>query len=222
MYKILVCDDEIKIRETFRDYLSAKGFDVTLAKNGKEAVTITDKNDFDLIILDVMMPVMNGLEACRIIRRNTDTPILFLSALGEEQDILDGFRNGCDDYITKPFPMSVLTEKCNVMIKRFKGNSLKNSISLYGIHLDKRTRQVTADNTNIELSNKTFQLLQLLMENNGTVLTREQILTKIWGWDFDGDERVVDTHIKKLRKALGEKSVHIKTVIGGGYSFREE
>lgn len=221
MFKILVCDDEIKIRETFSDYLSVKGFAVTLAQNGEEAVRMTENNDFDLIILDVMMPVMNGLEACKIIRRKTDTPILFLSALGEEQDILDGFRNGCDDYIVKPFPMSVLTEKCNVMIKRFKGNSLQDNISLSGINLDKRTRQVTIDNTVIELSNKTFLLLKLLMENNGTVLTREQILTKIWGWDFDGDERVVDTHIKKLRKALGEKAVHIKTVIGGGYSFRE-
>ncbi len=221
MFKILVCDDETKIRETFSDYLSAKGFAVTLAQNGEEAVRMTENNDFDLIILDVMMPVMNGLEACKIIRRKTDTPILFLSALGEEQDILDGFRNGCDDYIVKPFPMSVLTEKCNVMIKRFKGNSLQDNISLSGINLDKRTRQVTIDNTVIELSNKTFLLLKLLMENNGTVLTREQILTKIWGWDFDGDERVVDTHIKKLRKALGEKAVHIKTVIGGGYSFRE-
>lgn len=221
VYKILVCDDEIKIRETFSDYLSAKGFDVTLAGNGEEAVRKTQENDFDLIILDVMMLVMDGLEACKTIRKTTDTPVLFLSALGEEQDILDGFRNGCDDYIVKPFPMSVLTQKCNVMITRYKGNSLQNELSLYGIHLDKRTRHVAVDNNKIELSNKTFLLLQLLMENNGTVLTREQILTKIWGWDFDGDERVVDTHIKKLRKALGEKAIHIKTVIGGGYSFRE-
>lgn len=221
MYKILVCDDEIKIRETFRDYLSAKGFDVTLAENGKEAVSITDKNDFDLIILDVMMPVLNGLEACKLIRRNTDTPILFLSALGEEQDVLDGFRNGCDDYIVKPFPMSVLTQKCTVMINRYKGNSLQNEISIYGIVLDKSKMKVTVDNNEIELSGKMFNLLAMLMENKDIVLSREQILTKIWGWDFDGDERVVDTHIKKLRKALGEKSVHIKTVIGGGYSFRE-
>lgn len=221
MYKILVCDDEIKIRETFRDYLSAKGFDVTLAGNGEEAVRKTRENNFDLIILDVMMPVMNGLEACKIIRRNTDTPILFLSALGEEQDILDGFRNGCDDYIVKPFPMSVLTQKCNVMINRYNGNSLQNEISIYGIVLDKSKMKVTVDNNEIELSSKMFNLLAMLMENKDIVLSREQILTKIWGWDFDGDERVVDTHIKKLRKALGEKSVHIKTVIGGGYSFRE-
>lgn len=222
MYKILVCDDEIKIRETFRDYLSAKGFDVTLAENGKEAVNKTREEDFDLIILDVMMPVMNGLEACKEIRKTKDTPILFLSALGEEQDILDGFRNGCDDYIVKPFPMSVLAQKCNVMITRYKGNSLQSEISLYGITLDKIRKKVTVGNTEIELSNKMFSLLSMLMENKDIVLTREQILTKIWGWDFDGDERVVDTHIKKLRKALGEKSIHIKTVIGGGYSFREE
>ena len=222
MHKILVFDDEIKIRETFRDYRSAKGFDITLAENGKEAVNKTREEDFDLIILDVMMPVMNGLEACKEIRKTKDTPILFLSALGEEQDILDGFRNGCDDYIVKPFPMSVLAQKCNVMITRYKGNSLQSEISLYGITLDKIRKKVTVGNTEIELSNKMFSLLSMLMENKDIVLTREQILTKIWGWDFDGDERVVDTHIKKLRKALGEKSIHIKTVIGGGYSFREE
>ena len=221
MYRILVCDDERKIRETFRDYLSAKGFDVFLAENGLDAVQKTREESFDLIMLDVMMPVMDGLEACKNIRRITDTPILFLSALGEEQDILDGFRNGCDDYIVKPFPMSVLTEKCNVMISRYKGNAVGKEISLYGITLDKSKMKVTVDNNEIELSNKMFNLLAMLMENREVVLSREQILTKIWGWDFDGDERVVDTHIKKLRKALGEKSVHIKTVIGRGYSFRE-
>lgn len=221
MYKILVCDDEVKIRETFRDYLSAKGFDVTVAADGREAVISVEKDKFDLIILDIMMPVMNGLDACRLIRRITDTPILFLSALGEEQDILDGYKNGCDDYIVKPFPMSVLVHKCNAIICRYKGNLLQNEISLCGICLDKNRMTVTVDGCETELSNKTFRLLQLLMENKDIVLSREQILLKIWGWDFDGDERVVDTHIKKLRKALGEKSVYIKTVIGGGYSFRE-
>lgn len=222
MYRILVCDDELKIRETFRDYLTAKGFDVSLAANGKEAVSKAESDDFDLIILDVMMPVMDGFEACRHIRKISDVPILFLSALGEEYDILSGYNYGCDDYIIKPFPMSVLTEKCNVMINRYKGNSLQSEISLYGITLDKSRKKVTAGNTEIDLSNKMFSLLAMLMENKDIVLTREQILTKIWGWDFDGDERVVDTHIKKIRKALGEKSKHIKTVIGGGYSFREE
>ena len=168
-----------------------------------------------------MMPVMNGLEACKNIRRITDTPILFLSALGEEKDILDGYKQGCDDYIVKPFPMSVLTQKCNAVINRYKGNAMQTEISLYGITLDKSKMKVTVENSEIELSNKMFHLLAMLMENREVVLSREQILTKIWGWDFDGDERVVDTHIKMLRKALGEKAVHIKTVIGRGYSFRE-
>lgn len=222
MYKILVCDDETKIRETFFDYLSAKGFDVTTAANGKEAVEACEKQEYDLIILDVMMPQMNGLEACRRIRTLSDTPVLFLSALGEEQDLLKGYSLGADDYIVKPFPLAVLAEKCGALISRYRGSTLQTEISLCGITLSKDKKQVSVDGKAVELSNKTFKLLELLMANKEIVLSREQILAKVWGWDFDGDERVVDTHIKKLRKALGEKAVYIKTIIGGGYSFREE
>lgn len=220
--RILICDDERKIRETFYDYLTAKGFDVSLAANGKEAVEMAKNELFDLIVLDVMMPVMNGLEACRIIRRECDTPILFLSALGEEGDMLDGFGCGADDYIVKPFPMSVFAEKCSALISRHIGLKLQKKINLCSICLDKNSRTVFVSGNEIILSNKMFQLLALLMENKNIVLSREQILSKIWGWDYDGDERTVDTHIKKLRKALGEKAVHIKTVTGGGYTFREE
>lgn len=219
--KILICDDEQKIRETYFDYLSAKGFEVCLASNGAEGLKKVNNDSFDLIILDVMMPVMNGLDACREIRKISDTPILFLSALGEEQNLLDGYRLGGDDYIVKPFPMAVLAEKCNAIISRRKGSTLQNEISCCGVTLDKTKFSVTVDGAEINLANKTFKLLAVLMENKNNVLSREQILTKVWGWDFDGDERVVDTHIKKLRKALGEKSAHIKTIIGGGYSFRE-
>ena len=120
--RVLICDDEKKIRETYSDYLSAKGFEVVLAVNGAEAVVKAENGEFDLIVLDIMMPVMNGFEACREIRRFSDTPILFLSALGEEKDLLDGYRFGCDDYIVKPFPLAVLAEKCNVIIGRHKGN----------------------------------------------------------------------------------------------------
>lgn len=222
MYRILVCDDEVKIRETFRDYLSAKGFEVEVAADGSEAVQKAENDEPDLIILDVMMPVMNGIEACRRIRKFSNVPVLFLSALGEEYDILEGFKNGCDDYIVKPFPMSVLAQKCNVMISRSKGESVRSELSLCGISLDKGSKTVTVDGKKAELSNKDFRLLELLMENAGLVLSREQIISKIWGWDSDVDERAVDTHIKMLRRALGERSVHIKTVIGGGYSFREE
>ena len=173
-------------------------------------------------LTDVMMPEMNGLEACRRIRSVSDTPVLFLSALGEERDLLRGYSLGADDYIVKPFPLSVLAQKCNALISRYRGGALQEEISFYGVTLNKSKQLVTVDGKAIELSNKTFRLLELLMVNKGVVLSREQILAKVWGWDFDGDERAVDTHIKKLRKALGEKAVHIKTVIGGGYSFREE
>lgn len=222
MYKLLICDDEKKIRETFFDYLSAKGFRVVLAADGHEAVNKAVEEDFDLIILDIMMPVMNGLEACRIIRKSSDTPILFLSALGEEKDMLDGFGSGADDYIVKPFPMSVLVQKCNALINRHQGLKLEKQIELCGILLDKNCKRVFIDGNETPLPKKSFLLLALLMENKNIVLSREQILLKIWGWDYDGDERAVDTHIKKLRKALGEKSRHIKTVTGGGYVFREE
>ena len=222
MYKILVCDDEAKIRETFYDYLSAKGFAVTLAENGKQAVELCENKTFDLIILDVMMPVMNGLVACKNIRQITDTPVLFLSALGEEQDLLNGYSLGADDYIVKPFPLTVLVQKCNALISRYRGSLLQEEISFNGIILNKPKQLVTVDGKQVELSNKTFRLLEVLMANKGIVLSREQILAKVWGWDFDGDERAVDTHIKKLRKALGDKAVYIKTIVGGGYSFREE
>lgn len=222
MYKVLICDDEKKIRETFYDYLSAKGFRVVLAEDGNEAVIKAEKESFDLIILDIMMPKMNGLEACRSIRQKSDTPILFLSALGEEKDMLDGFGCGADDYIVKPFPMSVLVHKCNALINRHQGLKLEKEIELCGIMLDKNSKRAFVDGNEIILPKKTFLLLALLMENKNIVLSREQIISKVWGWDYDGDERAVDTHIKKLRKSLGEKSRHIKTVTGGGYTFREE
>lgn len=222
MSRVLICDDERKIRETFCDYLTAKGFEVTLAANGKEAVEKVREDEFDIIVLDVMMPVMNGLEACRVIRSFSETPILFLSALGEENDLLSAYKLGCDDYIVKPFPLSVFVKKLNAIIARNNGAKLQNEFTCAGITVNKEKFLVTADGREIILANKTFRLLVLLVENKNNVLSRDFILTKVWGWDYDGDERVVDTHIKKLRKALGDKSSHIKTVIGGGYSFREE
>ena len=222
MYKVLVVDDEIKIRETIKDYLSAKDLTVTLAKNGKEAVEQTEYNDFDLIILDVMMPVMNGLAACKEIRKRHDTPILFLSALGEERDFLNGYTSGADDYIVKPFPLSVLHEKCLAMIKRYKGIGKENRLMISGITLDLNQQKAFVEENEIVLSQKDLQLLKYLIENKGIVLSRELILSRIWGYDFDGDERAVDTHIKIIRKALGDKSRHIKTVFNAGYIFEEE
>ena len=221
MYKLLIADDEIKIRETLKDYMTAKGMNITLAKDGREAVEKAETETFDLIILDVMMPVLDGLGACREIRSFTDTPILFLSALGEEEDLLQGYKNGADDYIIKPFPLSVLFEKITAMIKRSKGADKENRIALCGITLDLMKMKAFVEGQEVKLQSKDFNLLQLLMQNKGIVLDREKILVKVWGYGFEGDARVVDTHIKKIRKALGEKAGCIKTVIGAGYTFEE-
>lgn len=222
MHKLLICDDEIKIRETLYDYFTAKGYSVSTAENGKTGAEKTENENFDLIILDVMMPVMDGLTACKTIRKHTDTPILFLSALGEEEDVLKGYKYGADDYIIKPFPLSVLNEKIVAMINRYKGINRNNQLSLRGITLDYGSRKVFCNNKEIVLPDKDFRLLALLMENKGIVLSREAILFKIWGYDYDGDERVVDTHIKRLRKSLGDKAKCITTIIGTGYRFERE
>ncbi len=221
MYKILFADDEIKIRETVKDYMSAKGLSVSLAENGKAAVENAENENFDLIILDVMMPVKNGIDACREIRSFCNTPIIFLSALGEEHDLLSGYGSGADDYIVKPFPLSVLHQKCLATITRSKGLDRENRLTVSGITLDKNTMKVYAGGKKITLASKDFQLLEYLMINKNTVLSRSLILSRIWGYDFEGDDRVVDTHIKIIRKALGENASCIKTVIGSGYCFEE-
>jgi DNA-binding response OmpR family regulator len=222
MYKILVADDEIKIRETIKDYLTAKGFDVKLAKDGEVAVYTAEEESFDLILLDVLMPKKDGLTACKEIRSFTDVPILFLSALGQEENLLKGYKYGADDYIVKPFPLAVLTEKISAMIRRHKGLRDDHSIEESGIRLDLKTRQTFVGDKEIKLPLKDFNLLLLLMQNKGTVLSRDVILSKVWGWDFDGDDRTVDTHIKRIRKVLGDKARLIVTTSGVGYSFKKE
>jgi len=222
MLNILVCDDEIKIRTTLYDYFTAKGFSVDTASNGREAIEKAEEKDFDLIILDVLMPFTDGLTACREIRKFSDTPVIFLSALGEEEDLLRGYRLGGDDYIIKPFPLSVLTEKIITTVNRHKGINPQKRLTLRGLTLDYGTRQVFCGEREVIFASKDFELLALLMENKGNVLSREVILRKIWGYDYDGDERVVDTHIKRIRKALREHADSVKTVIGSGYAFKKE
>lgn len=221
MFKILFADDEAKIRETVNDYFTAKGVEVHLAEDGGRAVEMVEENEYDLIILDVMMPVLNGLEACRRIRKITKAPVLFLSALGEERDLLGGYSSGADDYIVKPFPLSVLFEKSQRMIRRYRGLTDENLIISGEITLDKNRFKVFADGKEITLSSKDFQLLEYLMSNKNIVLSRQIILSRVWGYDFEGDDRVVDTHIKIIRKALGEKACAIKTVVNVGYKFEE-
>ena len=222
MYKILIADDERKLREIMRDYLVSKGFQIVLASDGEEALTAAFAQVFDLIILDVMMPGINGIEVCREIRRQQNIPVLFLSALGEEEDLLTGYEAGADDYIVKPFPLSVLFQKCMAMIRRSKRVDQEHKLTGNGIIIDLIRKQVYVEGKEITFSSKDFRLLAYLMENKDVVLGREIILSRIWGYDFEGDTRVVDTHIKRIRKLLRDHAECIKTVIGSGYVYREE
>lgn len=222
MFKILLADDEIKIRSTIKDYLSAKGFDVITAKDGADALEKFGEEEFDLIILDVMMPNFDGFDTCRAVRRRSNIPVLFLTAKGQEKDFLQGFECGCDDYIVKPFPLSVLYEKCLALIKRYRGISEDNLLTVGGISVNLEKRKVFSNGEEIYFSDKDFKILCYLMNNKGIVLSRDLILTRVWGYDFDGDSRVVDTHIKRIRKALGVCSNQIKTIVNAGYVLEEE
>ena len=221
MFSVLVADDEKAIRESIKDYLEAKGYSVKTATDGESALELFYENSFDLVILGVMMPKVDGFDACRAVRRASNLPVLFLTAKGQEADFLKGFECGCDDYVVKPFPLSVLYEKCNSLIKRYKGIDSANWLKVSGVALDLSCKRAYVGEKEIKLSSKDFKILCYLMENKNIVLNRELILTFAWGYDFDGDDRVVDTHIKRIRKALGEKAECIKTIINTGYSFRE-
>lgn len=221
MFSVLVADDEKAIRESIKDYLEAKGYSVKTATDGESALELFYENSFDLVILDVMMPKVDGFDACRAVRRASNLPVLFLTAKEQEADFLKGFECGCDDYVVKPFPLSVLYEKCNSIIKRYKGIDSANWLKVSGVALDLSCKRAYVGENEIKLSSKDFKILCYLMENKNIVLNRELILTFAWGYDFDGDDRVVDTHIKRIRKALGEKAECIKTIINTGYSFRE-
>ncbi len=221
MYRILIADDEDIILEPICDYLSAKGFIVSSAHSGKEAVELAESCNYDLIILDIMMPEIDGIEACRQIRAFTDAPVLFLSALGEEHDLLKGYKSGCDDYIVKPFPLSVLYQKCLSMIKRYRRISDDNKISIGSVTIDLTAHRVFCYDREVKLSSRDYDLLSYLMENKNIVLSRELILTRIWGYDFEGDTRVVDTHIKRIRASLGDGAKIIKTIFGVGYMTEE-
>lgn len=222
MFSVLFAEDENYLRETVSEYLNSKNITVYTARNGSEAVDSFYEYEPDLIILDIMMPVMNGFEVCKIIRRrDKNVPVMFLTAMSQEQDFLNGYNVGCDDYIVKPFPLSVLYEKCINLIKRSHGIDRDNSLTVSQIRLDFNEYKAYDGERELNLSTKDFNLLWYLMENKNIVLNRELILTHLWGYDFDGDARVVDTHIKILRKALGDKANLIKTVVNVGYSFRE-
>ncbi|MBQ1396236.1 MAG: response regulator transcription factor [Eubacterium sp.] len=222
MYRILLADDERKIRETLAAYLGAKGFSVRTCADGREAADAAVEERFDLVILDVMMPVMDGIAACREIKAIRDVPVLFLTALGTEEGMLAGFAAGGDDYIVKPFPLPVLVKKCEALIRLDTGSAAGDLLQAEGIALDLGSRTVTVDGAPADVKGKDFDLLRYLMSRPGRVLSRTRILNEIWGYDYEGEERVVDTHIKTIRRALGTRGPLIETVIGSGYRFRKK
>ena len=219
--KILVVDDERRMRKLVRDFLVKKDFDVLEAGDGEEALDIFyEEKNIALIILDVMMPKMNGWEVCREIRETSRVPIIMLTAKGEESDELMGFKLGVDEYISKPFSPKILVARVEAILRRTSQFTPDGILEIGGIRLDKAAHTVTLDNkTEVEMSFKEFELLSYFMENAGIALSREKILNHVWNYDYFGDARTIDTHVKKLRNKLGDKGEYIKTIWGMGYKF---
>ena len=219
--KILIVDDEVRIRKIVRDFLQKEDYEILEAENGEQAVDIfCADNDIVLIILDVMMPKMDGWEVCREIRKLSKVPIVMLTAKSEERDELLSFELGVDEYITKPFSPKVLTARVGAILKRTQGEA-GEALSLNGIEIDKMAHIVKVDGVHVDLSYKEFELLSFFMENKEVALSREKILNNVWNYDYFGDARTIDTHVKKLRSKLGKKGDMIKTIWGLGYKFEE-
>ena len=223
MSKILVVDDEFRIRQIIRKYAEFEGFTVEEAVDGMQAIEICRREQFDLIIMDVMMPELDGFSACREIRKFSQTPIIMLSARGEEYDKIHGFELGSDDYVVKPFSPKELMMRVNAVIKRSSGSShgeTKKDVFTYeGLEVDFSARIVTIDGKRIEMTPKEYDLFFFMVKNKGLALTREKLISEVWGYDFFGDERTLDTHIKLLRKSLRDYSKCIVTLRGVGYRF---
>jgi len=218
--KILVVDDESRMRKLVKDFLTKKNFQVLEAGNGEEAMDIFyEEKDIALIILDVMMPKMDGWEVCREIRKNSKVPIIMLTARSDERDELLGFDLGVDEYISKPFSPKILVARVEAILRRTGQNNPEDVISAGGIVLDKAAHLATVDGKPMELSFKEFELLTYFLENQGIALSREKILNSVWNYDYFGDARTIDTHVKKLRSKMGDKGEYIKTVWGMGYKF---
>ena len=216
---ILVVDDEIRMRKLVKDFLAKRGYGVLEAENGEQAVEIFFENrDIHLVILDVMMPRMDGYQAAAAIREYSQVPIVMLTARDSERDELRGFDAGVDEYITKPFSPSILVARVEALLRR-SGSGRRELIEAGGIVLDKTAHEVKIDGQLIELSFKEFELLNYFMENTGIALSRERILNGVWNYDYFGDARTIDTHVKKLRSKLGEKGEYIHTIWGMGYKF---
>ena len=221
--KILVVDDESRMRKLVKDFLSREGYTVLEAADGEEAMDIFyEDKDIALIILDVMMPRMDGWQVCREIRESSKVPVIMLTARSEERDELQGFELGVDEYISKPFSPKILVARVNAILRRTLGTDDGDVISAGGIVIDKAAHIVKIDGKSVDLSYKEFELLAYFIENQGIALSREKILNNVWNYDYFGDARTIDTHVKKLRSKLGEKGEYIRTIWGMGYKFEVE
>ncbi len=221
--KILVVDDESRMRKLVKDFLVKNNYDVLEAENGAQAVDIFfEQNDIALIILDVMMPKMDGWQVCREIRAYSKVPIIMLTAKADEKDELQGFELGVDEYISKPFSPKILVARVEAILRRTNQVSSDELLEAGGIRIDKAAHNVTVDGQPIELSYKEFELLTYFVENKGIALSREKILNSVWNYDYFGDARTIDTHVKKLRSKMGDKGELIKTIWGMGYKFEAE
>ena len=221
--KILVVDDESRMRKLVRDFLVKNNYEVVEASDGEEALDLFfEKNDIDLVILDVMMPKMDGWQVCREIRAYSKVPIIMLTAKSDERDELMGFELGVDEYISKPFSPKILVARVEAILRRTGQAAAEAVVEAGGIRLDKQAHSVTVGDEVIDLSYKEFELLAYFMENKGIALSREKILNSVWNYDYFGDARTIDTHVKKLRSKMGAKGELIKTIWGMGYKFEEE
>lgn len=221
MDRILVVEDEGNMRDIIRDYLTAHGLECDLARDGREALELLEEADFDAVVLDVLMPGLDGFGVCRAVRRHSAVPILFLTALESEEDMLRGYALGADDYVTKPFSLAVLLAKLQVLIRRSRGQRRAGVLSCGSISLDTGSHRCQAAGQDVKLSPREYELLLCLMRNQGQVLSRPQLLDKVWGLDFEGDDRAVDVRIRSLRAALGKAGKQIKTVFKAGYRLEE-
>ena len=220
-YRLLIAEDDVSLRHIVSAFFVKNGFEVDEAADGIEACGLVMHNRYDVIILDIMMPGKDGIEVCKFIRTRYDVPVIFLTALGTESDIISGYEVGADEYVTKPFSTKLLLVKVNALIKRYKGLLVKDGrIIIDELIIEPFKHVVSVDGVRLDISPREYDLLLYFVENKEQVLTRDQILDAVWGQDFIGYDRAVDTYVKKLRQTLGKASSHIETVIKSGYMWK--
>ncbi|HDR7792359.1 TPA: response regulator transcription factor [Bacillus luti] len=218
-YRVLVVDDESDMRQLVGMYLDNFGYEWGEAENGREALKKLETHHYDFVVLDIMMPEMDGLSVCREIRKTSDVPIIFLTAKGEEWNRVNGLRMGADDYIVKPFSPGELIARMEAVLRRYTKQEQQEELQFGPIHINEKSRRIEANGEPISLTVKEFDLLYFLCQYNGQVFSREQLLEKVWGYDYAGSTRTVDTHVKTMRLKLGESGNYIQTVWGVGYKF---